>query len=110
MSEGTAGAIKGGDRLPWVIMAGGQDNFASLVSMRWQVHIYGKTSVQVKSLCDKRDIEQYVFEWNGMAKNVGLKENAVYVIRPDGYVGMAEPAADVAKIAAYLDKWAIGKG
>jgi hypothetical protein len=34
----------------------------------------------------------------------GLKRNAVYLIRPDGYVGLAEPAADAAKLEPYLDK------
>src|SRR5215472_12824566 len=41
LSVGAAGAVRGGDRLPWVEMGPGQDNFAPLASLTWQVHVYG---------------------------------------------------------------------
>ena len=40
LSEGRAGGIRGGDRLPWVAAC---DNFAALQSLDWQVHIFGAT-------------------------------------------------------------------
>ncbi len=43
LSSGTAGHVQGGDRLPWVRIDGA-DNFASLASMDWQVHVYGAAS------------------------------------------------------------------
>jgi hypothetical protein len=33
----------------------------------------------------------------------GLRRNAVYVVRPDGYVGLADKGGDGAAITAYLD-------
>jgi FAD binding domain len=42
LSVGAAGAVRGGDRLPWVEMEPGQDNFAPLTSLKWQVHVYGE--------------------------------------------------------------------
>src|SRR5262249_3829770 len=42
LSEGSAGAVRGGDRLPWVETAPGQDNFDPLTSLAWQVHVYGE--------------------------------------------------------------------
>jgi hypothetical protein len=33
----------------------------------------------------------------------GLRRNAVYLIRPDGYVGLADPAGSATAIASYLD-------
>src|SRR5262249_25130242 len=36
LSAGAAGAVRGGDRLPWVAMGPGQDNFAPLASLVWQ--------------------------------------------------------------------------
>jgi hypothetical protein len=33
----------------------------------------------------------------------GLRRNAVYLVRPDGYVALASLAADVAALASYLD-------
>src|ERR1700730_18600358 len=42
LSEGRAGTVYGGDRLPWVETAlKGGDNFAPLTSLDWQVHMYG---------------------------------------------------------------------
>src|SRR5262249_14293680 len=42
LSVGAAGAVRGGDRLPWVETAPGPDNFAPLESLGWQVHVYGE--------------------------------------------------------------------
>ena len=42
LSEGRAGAVHGGDRLPWVPAAQSErDNFTPLASLMWQVHVYG---------------------------------------------------------------------
>ena len=38
LSDGAAGEVHAGDRLPWVE---GTDNFAPLKSLDWQVHVYG---------------------------------------------------------------------
>src|SRR2546423_303644 len=37
LSAGTAGRVHGGDRLPWVELGAGEDNFAPLTSGSWQV-------------------------------------------------------------------------
>ena len=42
LSEGAAGSVQGGDRLPWVETAPNEDNFAPLTSLAWQVHVYGE--------------------------------------------------------------------
>src|SRR2546423_10233236 len=42
LSEGMAGKVRGGDRLPWVDLGLGTDNFAALTSVAWQVHLYGE--------------------------------------------------------------------
>jgi hypothetical protein len=42
LSAGEAGGIRGGDRLPWVEIGPGQDNFAPLTSLSWQAHVYGE--------------------------------------------------------------------
>src|SRR5262245_61882785 len=39
LSAGAAGAVRGGDRLPWVEMEPGQEHFAALTSLQWQVHV-----------------------------------------------------------------------
>jgi 2-polyprenyl-6-methoxyphenol hydroxylase-like FAD-dependent oxidoreductase len=47
ISEGEAGGIHGGDRLPWVQTGPGHDNFEPLESLAWQVHVYGETPAEV---------------------------------------------------------------
>jgi 2-polyprenyl-6-methoxyphenol hydroxylase-like FAD-dependent oxidoreductase len=106
LSQGRAGTVHGGDRLPWVKTdAGGpqQDNFAPLTSIDWQLHIYGEATPEVHALCEKRNLPLHLFPWHPEMKQAGLQRNAVYLIRPDGYVALANPAANPTTIAAYLD-------
>lgn len=107
LSEGSAGKLKGGDRLPWVKAETGPDNFASLTTMKWQVHIYGETSASLQTLCNERGIKLNIFQWNAAVKTAGFQKNAIYIIRPDGYIGLAAPNADLQKINAYFDKCGI---
>jgi hypothetical protein len=36
-----------------------------------------------------------------------LRRDAVYLVRPDGYVAWADPTADPARLAAFLDRHSI---
>ena len=40
LSDGRAGGVYGGDRLPWVVVSS-TDNYEPLNAMSWQVHVYG---------------------------------------------------------------------
>jgi hypothetical protein len=102
LSEGRAGAVRGGDRLPWVPLAD-VDNFAPLASIGWQVHVYGKPRPAIASLCRERDLPLHTFPWHPALHASGLERDAVYLVRPDGYVGLAEPRGDAAALGAYLD-------
>src|SRR5215470_2207807 len=51
LSAGAAGAVRGGDRLPWVELEPGQDNFAPLTSLQWQVHVYGEARPSMAEAC-----------------------------------------------------------
>jgi hypothetical protein len=33
----------------------------------------------------------------------GLRRNAVYLVRPDGYVALADPEGSAAAVTSYLD-------
>ena len=102
LSEGRAGTIHGGDRLPWV-KSDVVDNFAPLTSMDWQVHIYGDAAPEMRTVCEQHHLPLHVFPWVPAASRTGLRRNAAYLIRPDGYVGLADPAASAAAIASYLE-------
>src|SRR5215468_4874318 len=51
LSAGAAGAVRGGDRLPWVETAPGQDNFVPLDSLTWQAHVYGEPRGRLADAC-----------------------------------------------------------
>ena len=103
LSEGRAGAVHGGDRLPWVPLGEGPDNFAALASIAWQVHVYGEPRPAIASLCRERGVPLCAFPWRPEMRTSGLERDAVYLVRPDGYVGWAGARADAAALAAYLD-------
>ena len=105
---GLAGRVKGGDRLPWVELDENQygvsDNYAHLNSLDWQVHCYGEATPAVRALCDERGLALHEFSWARPMALAGLKEDALYLIRPDGYVGLAVSNGDSAAIERYLDE------
>ena len=103
LSQGRAGTVQGGDRLPWVSLGEGADNFAPLASIGWQVHVYGKTRPEIESLCRERGVPLHAFAWRPAMDGSGLKRDAVYLVRPDGYVGLADTGGEAAVLAAYLD-------
>ncbi len=88
LSKGEAGRVAGGDRLPWVRM-GDSDNFKSLEILDWQIHVYGKLQDDFCQSITKLGFVLQVFPWSKEAKKAGLKESAVYFIRPDGYIAYA---------------------
>jgi 2-polyprenyl-6-methoxyphenol hydroxylase-like FAD-dependent oxidoreductase len=102
LSSGKAGAVAGGDRLPYVAGPAGRDNFAALASMSWQVHVYGGDPVALSETCSRFNLPLHVFPWSEAAATAGLKEGAAYLVRPDGYVGFAEPDGERQKLAAYF--------
>ncbi len=78
VSEGRAGAVHGGDRLPWVKAAVdgvGEDNFTPLTSLNWQVHVYGHAASEIEAVCDRRKLPLHVFSWRPEMARVGLRRN-----------------------------------
>jgi FAD binding domain len=88
LSVGTAGRVHGGDRLPWVPVDG-QDNFASLAAMTWQIHVYGSATEELAHWCVAHDLPVHVFDWRSQFETAGMLRNALYLLRPDSYVGLA---------------------
>ena len=106
LSEGRAGAVQGGDRLPWVkVKLNGvdTDNFAALTSVNWQAHVYGDASSEIQAICNKRKLSLHVFPWCSEMSRAGLRRNAVYLVRPDGYVALVDQAGSGPAVASYLD-------
>jgi hypothetical protein len=106
LSEGHAGRLHGGDRLPWVktgSVGPYEDNFKPLRSLDWQVHVYGKVSPKIRVTCEQRQLPVHVFGWRqGMGRS-GLQRDAVYLVRPDGYVALADREGHAEALTSYLD-------
>jgi 2-polyprenyl-6-methoxyphenol hydroxylase-like FAD-dependent oxidoreductase len=111
LSEGKAGDVHGGDRLPWIPEA---NNFAPLRSLDWQLHVYGQASDELKTACQNRGLAIHVFDWNDQAEasglnssglsSSGLKRDGAYLVRPDGHVALAIAEQSASKLEAYVDR------
>jgi hypothetical protein len=101
LSEGRAGTVHAGDRLPWVAI-GSNDNFVPLTSLDWQVHVYGRAASQIEATCIAHSLPLHVFPWQGAMRRAGLQRDAVYLVRPDGYVALAAPTGSATDLAGYI--------
>jgi 2-polyprenyl-6-methoxyphenol hydroxylase-like FAD-dependent oxidoreductase len=102
LSVGAAGAVRGGDRLPWVETASGGDNFAPLASLTWQVHVYGEPLPGLAEVCAELQLPLHLFAWRPEMRRAGLRRAALYLVRPDGYVARADPYADPERLRDYF--------
>jgi hypothetical protein len=105
LSEGAAGGVRGGDRLPWVgpELEGAGDNFDPLATMAWQVHVYGEPSPALSPACERLGLPLNAFPWRPAMGRKGLRRGAVYLVRPDGYVALADPEAVPGRLARYFE-------
>ncbi len=91
LSNGVAGHVRGGDRLPWVPLEGTHDNFEPLASLAWQAHVYGEPDAALRKACEERHLALNAWSWSEGCQKAGLAREALYLVRPDGYVGLAAP-------------------
>jgi len=107
LSEGAAGEVHGGDRLPWVTLGDGSDNFAPLKSLDWQVHVYGQAGQALQDAARDAHLPLHQYDWADPMEKAGLKRDALYLVRPDGHAALADPGQDVEKLQAHLSRFKI---
>jgi len=100
LSRGVAGHVHGGDRLPWASV-GGADNYAPLAAMDWQVHVYGSASAELATWCAAHSVPLHVFDWRSEYEKAGLARDALYLLRPDTYVALAEGSGAASALDRY---------
>ncbi len=101
LAVGSVGEVHGGDRLPWVPQGEGS-NFAPLANPEWQVHVYGAATAALSDWCERRGIPLHVFEWHERHKEAGLTRDALYLLRPDTYIALADRAASVEALDGFF--------
>lgn len=101
LSQGAAGHVHGGDRLPWAHDGEG-DNYEPLRQPCWQVHVYGDTSDEMIAWCHEHHLPLHVFDWRPAFETAGLGRNGFYLLRPDTYVAIADNSADPKVIERYF--------
>ena len=101
LSSGTAGRVHGGDRLPWA-RVDGTDNFATLATIDWQVHVYGAAEAKLAAWCAAQKLPLHVFEWRPGYEAAGFARDALYLLRPDTYVALADGSGAADAIERYF--------
>ena len=107
LSEGKAGHVAGGDRLPWVP---GADNFAPLASLQWQVHGFGDLPAPFRDAAGALGLPVYAFTWGDDAARAGFRRGAAYLVRPDGHVALAMASPDRAQLWDYAGRLGLNLG
>jgi 2-polyprenyl-6-methoxyphenol hydroxylase-like FAD-dependent oxidoreductase len=112
LSEGVAGRVHGGDRLPWLgegspVNFGRPDNFAPLRSLDWQLHVYGEISQDLASAARDVGLATQVFAWDKRATDAGFSKGSAYLVRPDGYISIALPTQDVASLQRFIQRFGL---
>jgi hypothetical protein len=102
LSRGRAGHVHGGDRLPWA-RVDGVDNFATLTTLDWQVHVYGAAKAELAEWCAAQRLPLHVFEWRPEYEAAGLGRDALYLLRPDTYVALADGAGAPDVLERYFE-------
>ncbi len=103
LDEGHAGPVHGGDRLPWVKLGDG-DNYRALKAIAWGIDVYGAAEDGLRAWCGSRNLPLRVTPWSEAIAHAGLRENALYLIRPDTYVALAEPGQSTEAVERYFAK------
>jgi hypothetical protein len=106
ISEGAAGAVRGGDRLPWAEGPRG-GNYARLTSLDWQIHVYGKADPALAAVATAHTIPVHELAFTTSVRRARLREDAMYLVRPDGHVGLAQAKQDPARLESYLTRHGI---
>jgi hypothetical protein len=106
LSQGHAGHVHGGDRLPWV-GPGEHDNFTALRSLDWQLHVYGNIGIDLSAVARDLNLATHTFPWSEQVQVAGFERDAAYLVRPDGYVAAALSDQNDSTLKALIDRFGI---
>jgi hypothetical protein len=101
LNAGMAGQVRGGDRLPWVAGDFG-DNYDFFDGCGWQAHRYGAPDSRLSQWGEARKTPVRFFPWRPEFKMAGLAPDAIYLLRPDSYIGLASEECSTERLDLYF--------
>ena len=101
LSAGAAGGIRAGDRLPWVAA---HDTHAVLDGRSWSAHASGHLNPETSLALKEAGIKVHLWPEDRAMRKAGLSAGALYLVRPDGYVGLADAAPGAKAVENYLTR------
>jgi hypothetical protein len=72
------------------------------------MHVYGKASDGTAALASESYIPLFEYAWSDTMSNAGLIRDAIYLVRPDGYVGYMGSQSEQ-EVGSYIEKWIAAK-
>ena len=82
-----------------------KDNFEPLRSLDWQAHVYGEVDKDLETACRELHLPLHAFAWSDSTKDAGLKRDALYLVRPDGYVALASFEQSASKLRTFVEQF-----
>ena len=77
--------------------------------LQWQAHVYGTAREGLGDACRNLGLSLHTLPWSDAAARAGLAKDALYLVRPDGYVAMADGEADPGRVESYLKNLVAGE-
>jgi hypothetical protein len=72
------------------------------------VHVYGGAGGALGSWCRQHGLPLHEFAWRPQYREAAFAQHALYLIRPDGYVALAEPSGAADALQRYFAQRGIG--
>jgi hypothetical protein len=69
--------------------------------MTWQVHVYGVAKPDLVKWCADHSLALHEFAWTSQHQAAGLARDALYLMRPDTYVALADASGAPEAIDRY---------
>ena len=80
----------------------GDDNHQPLAKIIWQAQVYGVASPERAASCAEIRLPLQAIPWAPEHGHAGLIQNALYLLRPDFYVGLANESGSTDVLRRYF--------
>lgn len=100
LGEGRAGRIHAGDRLPWVAA---HDTHAGLDGRHWTAHAVGQLDPSASTELRDSGVPVRIWPEDAAMRKAGYRAGALYLVRPDGHVGLVDLKPSARSLKAYLE-------